>query len=68
MLVSGVHSDVGGGYSNMDLANLTLAWMISQLDPLLSFNHRYIVQQNRLSMELHAKEDQKVRDCGLGQI
>lgn len=64
----GVHSDVGGGYSNVDLANLTLAWMISQLDPLLSFNHGYIVQQNRLSMESHESLGQKVRDWGLGLI
>ena len=64
----GVHSDIGGGYSNYDLANLTLAWMISQLDPLLKFNEGFIVQQNRLSMEAHQKRGEKVRDWGLGRI
>ncbi len=33
----GVHSDIGGSYTDADLANLTLAWMISQLDNLIDF-------------------------------
>ncbi|KIW30846.1 uncharacterized protein PV07_02539 [Cladophialophora immunda] len=39
----GVHSDIGGSYDDTALANLTLAWMISQLDPILTINHDYIM-------------------------
>lgn len=40
----GVHSDIGGSYDDTALANLTLAWMVSQLDPILTMNHEYIVE------------------------
>ncbi|KIW19113.1 hypothetical protein PV08_03405 [Exophiala spinifera] len=38
----GVHSDIGGSYDDTALANLTLAWMVSQLDPILTVDHSYI--------------------------
>lgn len=62
----GVHSDIGGSYNDGDLADLTLAWMISQLDPFLAFDHSYIVQQNRLSMERHLDSGRHMRPWGLG--
>jgi Uncharacterized alpha/beta hydrolase domain (DUF2235) len=62
----GVHSDVGGGYADGDLGNLTLTWMMSQLDPLLEFDHSYIVQQNRLTMERHVDYGYPMRQWGLG--
>lgn len=34
----GVHTNVGGGYDNQELADLTLAWMISEMSPFLEFN------------------------------
>jgi len=64
----GVHSDIGGSYANDDLANITLAWMVSQLDPLLDFDHSYIVTQNRLSIERDENKHQPVREWGLGKI
>jgi uncharacterized protein (DUF2235 family) len=39
----GVHSDIGGSYDDTALSNLTLAWMVSQLDPILTINHPYIM-------------------------
>ena len=53
----GVHSDIGGSYPDTDLANLTLCWMVSQLDGLIEFEHDYIWKQVRLSIEWH--EEQK---------
>ncbi|KAK6386883.1 hypothetical protein LTS17_000147 [Exophiala oligosperma] len=38
----GVHSDIGGSYDDTALANLTLAWMVSQLDPILTVDHAYV--------------------------
>ncbi|EXJ87389.1 hypothetical protein A1O3_04348 [Capronia epimyces CBS 606.96] len=40
----GVHSDIGGSYDDTALANLTLAWMVSQLDPILTINHEYVME------------------------
>jgi Uncharacterized alpha/beta hydrolase domain (DUF2235) len=61
-----VHSDVGGSYADDDLANLTLTWMMSQLDPFLEFDRSYVVQQNRLTMERHVDSGSPVREWGLG--
>lgn len=38
----GVHSNVGGGYPDRALANLTLAWMIDQCEGLLDFDRTYL--------------------------
>ena len=64
----GVHSDIGGGYHNADLANLTLAWMISQLEDLIDFDHGHVTRQNRLSTERHEKMGTPIRDWGTGKI
>jgi uncharacterized protein (DUF2235 family) len=64
----GVHADIGGGYHNADLANLTLAWMISQLDELIDFDYGYVIRLNRLSMERHKQMGRPVREWGTGKI
>ena len=64
----GVHSDIGGSYTDTDLANLTLAWMISQLDPLLDFDHSYIVRENRLAQERAVRAGRQPRPWGIGKI
>lgn len=38
----GVHSSIGGGYSDSSISDLTLAWMITRLSPHLSFNTAYV--------------------------
>ena len=55
----GVHSDIGGSYPDTDLANLTLCWMVSQLSPLITFQHNYIWAQVRLGIERHEQALQR---------
>jgi hypothetical protein len=38
----GVHSNVGGGYSEHGLSDVALAWMASQVEPLLALNIEYL--------------------------
>ena len=52
----GVHADIGGSYADTDLSNLTLCWMVSNLDPLLDIKHDYVWEQVRLSIEKYKKE------------
>ena len=43
---SGVHSDVGGGYEERRLANITFQWMAKRAyDAGLEFNHQYLEQE-----------------------
>ncbi|KAI9833971.1 MAG: hypothetical protein M1826_005876 [Phylliscum demangeonii] len=44
----GVHENVGGGYEDMGLSNLTLAWMMQQLSPFIEFDLTYLHKQNQL--------------------
>ncbi|BGP17056.1 hypothetical protein JCM10213_000306 [Rhodosporidiobolus nylandii] len=39
---AGIHTDVGGGYSLHDLADLSLAWLASHLIPKLSLDLSYL--------------------------
>jgi hypothetical protein len=38
----GVHSNVGGGYQEHGLSDVALAWMASQVEPLLALNEEYL--------------------------
>ncbi|KIK54067.1 hypothetical protein GYMLUDRAFT_249828 [Collybiopsis luxurians FD-317 M1] len=38
----GVHTNVGGGYQDQAIADLTLAWMIDRCRPFLDFDSKYI--------------------------
>jgi len=38
----GVHSNVGGGYQEHGLSDVALAWMASQVEPLLALNIEYL--------------------------
>ena len=38
----GAHSNIGGGYPDRALSNLTLAWMVDRCHSLLDFDHEYL--------------------------
>ncbi|KKY27965.1 hypothetical protein UCRPC4_g00810 [Phaeomoniella chlamydospora] len=61
----GVHSDIGGGYPHSELANITLVWMISNLEQFIDFDKSYILQQQRLTREHIEDRGHKPRDWGL---
>ncbi|CAE6497457.1 unnamed protein product [Rhizoctonia solani] len=39
---SGAHSDVGGGYAEMELADITLAWMVGEICPFVGVNTEFV--------------------------
>ncbi|CAE6434396.1 unnamed protein product [Rhizoctonia solani] len=39
---SGAHSDVGGGYAEMELADITLAWVVGEILPFVGINTEFI--------------------------
>lgn len=39
---AGSHSDVGGGWSSHDSSDLSLAWMISSVSGILSFDEIFV--------------------------
>jgi hypothetical protein len=64
-----VHSNIGGGYTDQGLANITLAWMISQLSPFLEFYPGYILTQEQTHQHTPSKQrKRRERPWSFGKI
>ncbi|EIW64595.1 uncharacterized protein TRAVEDRAFT_111927 [Trametes versicolor FP-101664 SS1] len=44
---TGSHCDIGGGYEEHDLSDITLNWMISNIGDALSFDYPYVISLPR---------------------
>ena len=64
----GVHSNVGGGYDDQDLSNITLAWMISKLEPFIDFNPNYIQSVYDSNRAYYKSTGQKPRWWSFGEL
>ncbi|OCL01462.1 hypothetical protein AOQ84DRAFT_402491 [Glonium stellatum] len=64
----GVHSNVGGGYDDQQLANITLAWMMSQLEPFLDMRTEYILDQEEENARYYKKDHQRIRPWSFGEF
>jgi len=64
----GVHTNVGGGYADSNLSNISLAWMMAQLQPLLEMDAAYALAQHANALAYYAAADQRPRPWSLGLI
>lgn len=64
----GVHSNIGGGYDDQELANITLAWMMSRLEPFLDFRPDFLVSQLDAQREYYRDTSQRPRWWSFGEI
>jgi hypothetical protein len=64
----GVHSNVGGGYDDSEMANITLAWMMSQLAPFLDFYDEYILEQYDDNVDFYRAQRKRTRPWSFGAI
>jgi Uncharacterized alpha/beta hydrolase domain (DUF2235) len=64
----GVHSNVGGGYDDADIANITLAWMISRMEPFIDFRPDYVMQMYQTNKQYYRGTGQKPRWWSFGEI
>ncbi|EON65273.1 hypothetical protein W97_04511 [Coniosporium apollinis CBS 100218] len=65
----GVHSNIGGGHDDQELSNITLAWMMSQLEPFLDMRLSYLLDEADKTAQYyrqHAREP--VRPWSFGKI
>ena len=56
----------GGGYDDQEVANITLAWMISQLEQYLDFNDDYIKEQYKDTKNYYLQSGQEIRPWSFG--
>ncbi|KAI4251938.1 MAG: hypothetical protein LQ352_004565 [Teloschistes flavicans] len=65
----GVHSNVGGGsYEDQGMANISLAWMMSQLEPYLDFDPDFILDCYDETRIYYKETVQKPRPWSFGEI
>lgn len=64
----GVHKNCGGGYADMQLANITLAWMMDQLSSTISFRSDYILEQHEVNEKNYRKLKENDRPWSFGEI
>jgi Uncharacterized alpha/beta hydrolase domain (DUF2235) len=64
----GVHSNVGGGYDDQDIANITLAWMMSRLWTFIDFHPDYIMSCYESNKAYYRSTGQKSRSWSFGEI
>ncbi|KAH6646227.1 hypothetical protein BKA67DRAFT_541204 [Truncatella angustata] len=66
----GVHKGVGGGYPDTSSADITLAWMITQLSPFLDFDISYIARQREQNVQFYevSSPPNPVYSWGLGLL
>lgn len=64
----GVHSGVGGGYPDTSIADVTLAWMITQLSEHLTFDEDYMLCQQEQNVQYYKVNKQPVAPWASGLI
>lgn len=64
----GVHANIGGGYSDQELANITLAWMVSQLRDFLDIDLDYILDEQEKTEDYYEKVNERPRPWSFGKI
>jgi hypothetical protein len=64
----GVHSSVGGGYADTSIADITLAWMITQLSRHLTFDPAYVPLQQQQNVAYYKDSGIPARSWAMGQI
>ena len=64
----GAHANVGGSYNDQQIATITLAWMVAQCQPFLTFDLDYVIDQWEECDEFYEKRNEKIRPWSWGKI
>jgi len=64
----GVHTNIGGGYTDTSIADITLAWMITQLSRHLTFDTSYITLQREQNEDFYRRVKSDVKAWAMGLI
>lgn len=64
----GVHANIGGGYNDQELSNITLAWMMAMLAPMLDINLDYILNEEQANSDYYDRKGKRPRPWSFGKI
>jgi hypothetical protein len=67
-----VHFNIGGSYPDAGISNITLAWMISQLEDtdsgILTFDPKYLDWLQHMNNKYYTKQKELIRPWALGTL
>ena len=64
----GVHSNIGGGYVDQEISNISLAWMMAQLEQFIDFHPNYIQEQHQANSTYYKELGHTSRPWSFGEI
>lgn len=64
----GAHANVGGGYDDQQIADISLAWMMSQLEPFLDMRDEYLFEQDELNEKYYKRTEGEIRPWSFGKL
>jgi len=64
----GAHANVGGGYDDEQIANISLAWMMSQLEPFLDMRDEYLFEQDEQNEKYYRRVEGDIRPWSFGKL
>jgi hypothetical protein len=64
----GAHGNIGGGYDDQGMANITLAWMMDQLSPFLDMYDNYLLEAAHENNEYYREMQERRRPWSFGEI
>lgn len=65
----GVHANVGGSYADTETADISLAWMIAQLEDFLDFDPDYLIWQRELNVKYYQSlKPPVIRPWAMGEL
>ena len=64
----GVHSNVGGGYDDQEVSDITLAWMMGRLEPFIDFHGDYLMSAYEANKAYYKQTGQRPRWWSFGEI
>jgi hypothetical protein len=69
---AGVHANIGGSYPDAGISNITLAWMVSQMEDtdggILSFDSTYLDWVQDMNTKYYLTVPEPVRSWGMGRL
>ncbi|KAF2453345.1 hypothetical protein BDY21DRAFT_374914 [Lineolata rhizophorae] len=62
----GTHSNIGGGNDDQSLANITLAWMMAQLEPFLDMRMSFVLEMDDEMLQYYHSYGKRDRPWSFG--
>ncbi|KAI9851499.1 MAG: hypothetical protein M1824_002688 [Vezdaea acicularis] len=64
----GVHTNIGGGYDDQNMSDITLTWMCDEFSPFIEFDKEYLLHEYKHTQEVYEHNDLPSRSWANGKL